>query len=440
MDFIATIGLIIGIAVMIVLTFRGHHIFVGSLTGGAIVILTNRINAVTALSEGYLPGLAGFIQSFLFMFLFGAILGQFMTESGAAKAIAYKVIDIFGKSRAILILVLVTVVLTYGGVSVFVVIFSVYPIALHLFKEADIPKRIIPACVNLGGGTFTMTCLPGTPALTNVIPTQYLGTTTTAAPVLGIICSIIMFTLGMFYLTWEARRLKGKGMTFVPGEGEVVGTLTDEERQTLPNFVLSILPILIIFVTNVSGPKLLGLNANYSVSLGLLLAVFYCYFVFRNRYTDVKGMITTGSQGAVMALVNTAAIVGFGGIVKIAPAFQNFVDFAAGLPFSPIVSMILGVNIVAGITGSSSGGLTIFYNTMAEKFMTESINPQVFHRISSIAAGCLDSLPHAGPNITFLNVTKLSYAEGYYPIFVITCIIPIITITIATILASLGVV
>lgn len=440
MDFIAAFGLIVGIAVMIVLTFRGHHIFVGSLTGGAIVILTNRINAVTALTEGYLTSLAGFVQSFLFMFLFGAILGQFMSESGAAKAIAYKVIDIFGKSRAILILVLVTAVLTYGGVSVFVVIFSVYPIALYLFKEADIPKRLIPGAVNLGGGTFTMTCLPGTPALTNVIPTQYLGTTTTAAPVLGIICGVTMFILGMLYLTWEAKRLKGKGMTFVAGEGEVIGSVSEEERKTLPSFFLSVLPIIIIFITNVSGPKLLGLNANFSVSLGLLLAVFYCYLVFRNRYTDVKGMITKGSQGAIMALVNTAAIVGFGGIVKIAPAFESFVNMAAGLPFSPIVSMILGVNIVAGITGSSSGGLTIFYNTMAEKFMADNINVQVFHRISSIAAGCLDSLPHAGPNITILNVTKLSYAEGYYPIFVITCVIPIITVTLATILATLGVV
>ena len=444
MSALGIIGLIVGIAVLIVLAYRGVHLMVTGLLAGLVVILTNGVDIWDTLVTGANAGtsfsmsMVGFIGSYFIMFAMGAILGEFMSKSGYAKSIAVKLVDIFGTKNSILVVLLATVLIAYGGVSVFVIVFAVYPIGLYVFKQANMSKKLMPGVLMLGAGTFVMTSLPGSPALTNVVPTTYLGTTTWAAPVLGLILSALMFVLGYVYLLWEGKRLQAKGEGFVAGPNDVVEEITEETRKNLPNFFLSILPIILIFVVQIIGTKF-GLNATYAVSLGMLIATIFIAATAWNRVENKLECINKGTNGSIGALINTASIVGFGGVVKAVPAFGAFTSFALSLPFAPIISATLATAIIAGITTSSSGGLTMFMNMMAESYIAQGVNPEILHRLCAVAAGTLDSLPHAGPNVTMLMVMGLTYKDSYKYMFVITCIIPAIATVAGILLAAMGI-
>lgn len=438
MNLIGAIGLLVGLAVLIILTYRGMNVIPVSLIASLIVILTNNADIWGVLSGDYAVSMKNFVGNYLIMFFLGSLLGEVLSLSGAARSIAYKLADVFGSKRSILIVVLASAILSYGGVSVFVIVFSVYPLTLFLFSEADIPKKLIPATILLGAGTFTMTALPGTPALTNIIPTNYLGTTPTAAPVIGVLASIVMFTVGYLYLTNRAKKYKEMGLHFVPGKNDRLEKLSDEEIANLPHWFISILPILSIFAVIFA---LRGrVDSVFAVCIALFIGVALGYTFFWKKIDEKLEVINKSASGSVSALLNTATIVGFGGAVRAVPAFQSFVNFALGLSFNPLISAVLAVNVIAGIIGSSTGGITIFMEAMAEHYLAMGINPQVFHRICSIAAGVLDSLPHAGPNITFLAVTNLTYKEAYTHMFVITCLVPFTGVVSAILFSLLGLV
>ncbi len=438
---VGILGLLVSIGLLIVLAFKGYNVIPVSIFVSIIAIVTNNLHIWDVLSGGYAQSMTGFVGNFLIMFFLGALFGEVLSKSGAARSVALKLVDVFGAKRCILIVVLASAILSYGGVSVFVIVFSVYPIALVLFKEADSPRRLIPGCMMLGAGSFTMTTLPGSPALTNVVPTQFLGTTITAAPLMGIIAGTVMFASGYFiFITYE-KRLRAKGEHFTLSPKETMVDLTEEEIKALPKFGLSIIPIIAI-VAIIFGERMLGigLDSIFTVCIALFAGVILTYMMFGKRIPEVKLHLDNAASGSVMALMNTASIVGFGGAIKATPAFQAFVNFALNLTFPAVVSAAVAVNIIAGITGSSSGGITIFMESMAQGFLDQGVNPQALHRITAIAAGVLDSLPHAGPNVTMLAVTKLTFKEGYPGIFLATCVVPLIGLCTALILYSLGIV
>lgn len=434
------IGLLIALAILVVMVFKGYHVLPVSLFASLVIFLFNRFDIWPGFMEGYAPAMTGFIANYLIMFLLGSLVGELLSKSGAASSIAEKFTQVFGAKHALLIVVLSSVILSYGGVSVFVIIFSIYPIALVLFQEANIPKRVIPGAIMLGAGSFTMTTLPGTPALTNIIPTKYLGTTTTAAPMLGAICALIMFTVGMLIFTAYIKKLKANGEVFALGEKDKAIGLSDVNMDDLPPFGLSVIPIVAI-VGTILGIRFSGIEIDsvYSVVIALLLGSILTFLLFRKRLTEPKEALRTASEGSISAIMNTSSIVGFGGAIRLVPAFQQFVAFATSLSFHPLISAALAVNIIAGITGSSSAGITIFMDSMAQNFLSMGIEPQLLHRIGAMAAGVLDSLPHAGPNVTFLMVTGLTFKEGYPGIFFATCVVPLIGLICALILAFMGV-
>lgn len=441
MQAIGVFGLIIALLILVLLVFKGYHVLPITLLASLIVFIMNGVDIWPSFMEGYMPALTGFVGNYLVMFLFGSLVGELLSKCGAATAIALKLAKVFGAKRALLIVILSSIILSYGGVAVFVIIFSIYPIALVLFQQADLPKRLIPGAIMLGAGSFTMTTLPGTPALTNIIPTKYLGTATTAAPTIGIICSIVMLITGYLILTAYGKKMVANGEHFVAGEKDKIKELSQEEICNLPGFVVSVIPIVVI-IGIILGVRFAGIEIDsvYSVVLALAAGCLVTLVLFWNKIEGKKESLTISSQGSINAIMNTASVVGFGGAIKLAPAFQAFVNFATGLTFHPLISAALAVNIIAGITGSSSAGITIFMETMSQNFLQMGVNPDVLHRISSMAAGVLDSLPHAGPNVTFLMVTNLSYREGYPGIFISTCIVPFIGLCVALVLAFMGIV
>lgn len=438
---LGVIGLLAAIAILIVFVFKGYHVLPVSLFAAMVAIVTNNADIWKVLTEGYTTSLKNFVGNYIIMFFLGALVGEILQKSGAARTIGVKLSLVFGSKRALLIIILTSALLSYGGVSVFVIVFSIYPIALFLFKEADVPKRLIPGAVMLGAGSFTMTALPGSPALTNIIPTTYLGTTSTAAPILGIAASVTMFITGYFFLSIYEKKMKANGEHFVPGPNDVVKELSTEEIKALPSFGLSMIPLIFI-IGIILGERFLkiGLPSTFTVIIALFAGALVGYLLFWNRIEDRKETLSTSGNGSIRAILNTASVVGLGGAIRMVPAFQSFVTFATSTSLPTLVATAFAVNVVAAITGSSSAGITIFMESMANGFLATGVNPQVLHRIAAISAGVLDSLPHAGPNVTFLAVTGLTFKEGYFGIFIATCIVPFCGLLVALILASFGVV
>ncbi len=236
---LGVVGVLISIALVIYLAFKGWSIIPASLLCSLVVIITNNAEIWPSISGSYADGFKYFIGAFFLIFFFGSLFGKAMGDSGSANSISYKLLRVFGAKRALLVLILSTATLTYGGVSVFVVVFTIYPIAAVLFKEADLPKRLIVGAIALGAGTFTMTALPGTPAIQNLIPAQVLGTPATAAPVLGIVASVIMFGLGFWYLSWQSNVAKRNEEHFIPGPNDDMDKMSLVDPSLLPDWRLA---------------------------------------------------------------------------------------------------------------------------------------------------------------------------------------------------------
>ena len=433
---LGVVGVLISIALVIYLAFKGWSIIPASLLCSLVVIITNDAEIWPSISGSYADGFKYFIGAFFLIFFFGSLFGKAMGDSGSANSISYKLLRVFGAKRALLVLILSTATLTYGGVSVFVVVFTIYPIAAVLFKEADLPKRLIVGAIALGAGTFTMTALPGTPAIQNLIPAQVLGTPATAAPILGIVASVIMFGLGFWYLSWQSNVAKRNEEHFIPGPNDDMDKMSLVDPSLLPDWKLALLPLVSVIGLIVI---LKNLNPIYAVTIALATGTLLTYILFWKRIGNPLRTLNDGISQSVMPLLNTAAIVGFGFVVKGVVAFQSFVDFAFSLPMPPLVSAACAVNLMAGITGSASGGLTIFMKTMGPAYMEMGLAPDVLHRICSVASGGLDSLPHSGAVITLLMVMGVTHREGYKDLGVVTVAFPIVATIVIILLAMMGV-
>lgn len=427
------LGIILGLVVLMGLAYLGYSIIWVAPLAAGVVAWTGGFDLLEAYTGVYMSGLVSFLQSWFPVFMLSSIFGKLMEDTGMAKSIAVNLSRIIGKNRAILGVVLSGAVLTYGGISLFVVVFAIYPLALSLFREANIPRRLIPATIALGAFTFTMTALPGTPQIQNLIPTKFFFTTPTAAPIMGIAAAIIMFFGGYFYLMWRQKTLLAKGESFVEPEDSKVLEVSGD----LPNVLLSLLPLLSVLLT---------LNfLEWHIVVSLLFGVFSILILNlpRIKRIGVINSINEGAKGSVTAIMNTSAAVGFGTVVQAVPGFASLTAALMSIPGNPLVSLAVAVNLLAGATGSASGGMGIALEALGEQYyllsQTSGISPEAFHRVASIASGGLDVLPHNGAVLTLLTITGLTHKESYLDIAVVAILIPTVSVIAAIILASLGI-
>jgi H+/gluconate symporter-like permease len=428
------IGVIVALAVLIYLALRGVSILIISVICAGIVAVTNGISLNTALTGTYMQGLGGFLQQFFLLFLFGAMFGKIMGDSGAATSVAYMLSRKLGAGRALLITVAACAILSYGGVNIFILIFTVYHLGLHLMKQANLPKRLLVGAFALGGGTFTMTALPGTPSVQNLIPAQALGTPATAAPELGIPAAVVMFGLGYWYLAWQTRKARRAGEGFVPGPADP-HVDDDSYLRDLPHWALSLLPLGIVLglviATRNMQPQLAWVNV--ALVAGCVAGVA----LFSKRFKGIVAMLGAGAANSALPILNTSAVIGFGTVVSTVTAFKDFSSFIASIHMPPLLSASIVVNVMAGLMGSASGGLRVFAQTMAQHYVSLGVDPALLHRISTLASGGLDSLPHNGVVITMLMVMGMTHREGYKEIFVETVLVPIAGLAVALAIASL---
>ncbi len=443
---ISAIGLIGALALLIWMTVRGVNILIAGPVAAAVVALTSGLAWLPPLAAAgapdfatsYMAGFTGFFADWFFMFLLGAIFGEVMGASGAAASVAHWIVEKFGIRHAVAAVVAACAILTYGGVSVFIVAFSVYPLAVSLYREANLPRRFIPAALCFGSVTFTMTSA-GSPEIQNLIPMQYLGTTAYAGWQVSLVVAVLMAVLGFIWLQWMVSRAVTRGETFA-------GRDTDdavEEGRALPNPLLCLLPLVAVLGVFMifQYPQRLGpisaIMPEQSLDKWALVAALGAGTIIallvglRDRM-KMPAAFSRGATGAVVAITNTCAVVGFGAVAALSPAFQQALEIVQNLPGDPLIGAAIAVTVIAGLTGSASGGQSIALPLIAPHYLDAGASAEELHRTVAIASGALDSLPHNGYVVTTIRaICGETHADAYGPVGALTVIVPGIGLVVA---------
>ncbi|CAG9221082.1 GntP family permease [Burkholderia vietnamiensis] len=440
------------LAFLMFAAYRGYSVILfAPIAALGAVLLTEPAAVAPVFSGIFMEKMVGFVKLYFPVFMLGAVFGKVIELSGFSESIVHAAIRYIGRSRANAVIVVVCALLTYGGVSLFVVVFAVYPFAAELYRQSNIPKRLMPGAIALGAFSFTMDSLPGTPQIQNIIPTTFFKTTAWAAPALGTIGSLFIIVVGLTYLEWRRRSAMAKG------EGYGTSLVNEPERveaTALPHPALAILPLILVGVSNFAFTKLIpqwygaasytvapdvlpGVHAPVTTSIKTVVAIWSVeaalllgiVLVILTAFKRVSGRFAVGSKaavgGALLAAMNTASEYGFGGVIAGLPGFLVVSDALKSIP-NPLVNAAVSVSSLAGITGSASGGMSIALAAMSDLFIkgaqAANIPLEVLHRVVAMASGGMDTLPHNGAVITLLAVTGLTHRESYRDIFAVTVI------------------
>jgi H+/gluconate symporter-like permease len=460
------LGIVLSLVLLIFVAYRGYSVIFYAPIFALMAASAQGFPIMPTYTELFMVKAVTYIKNFFPVFMLGAVFGKIMEESGMAKSIAHTIIQHLGPKHAILSTVLAAAILTYGGVSMFVVVFAVYPFAAALFKEADIPKTLVPATIVLGAFTFTMDSLPGSPQIQNIIPSTFLGTSVYSGPIVGTFVAIIMFSTGLMWLLYRAKTAKANK------QGYGVHTLNEPKASEirLPAWQLSILPLAIVLVINYVGnnvvqwdpnllapiaalniplmtPAVKNVASTWSLIIGLVCAIAVAAGIGWRRMP--KGSLGTavnlGVVGSLLAIMNVASEVGYGNVIAALPGFKTIAGALLNITVGgyPLVSEAITINILSGITGSASGGMSIALDLFAKHWLdwaaAVKMSPDVLHRIASIASGGLDTGPHNGAIITLLAVCGMTHRQSYPDIFAMTILKTIMVIVAIAFYSLLGI-
>jgi H+/gluconate symporter-like permease len=459
------IGILIGLGILIALAFRGWSVLLLAPAAALLAALFAGEPLLAHWTQTFMGSAARFLAQFFPLFLLGALFGKLMEDSGSVTAIADAMMRQLGERRAILAVVLAGALVTYGGVSLFVAFFVLAPMAQAVFRSAGIPRRLMPAAIVLGTSTFTMSALPGTPSIQNAIPMPFFGTTPFAAPGLGILASVVMLVFGLWWLAREERAARQAGEGFGEGAVPSMERLVDDEllreRATTarefdpaeiahghaadarPSAALAGLPLIVVIVVNLAmslvilpsrdfaflseprfGPtSLSSVSGVWSVVTALACAIAAAVAINYRRLSTLRQTMDAGANASVLPAVSVASLVGFGAVVAAMPAFAVVRDWVLGIGGGPLVSLAVSTNVLAALTGSASGGLTIALDTLGSTYMARAaeigLDPALLHRVAVIGSGTLDSLPHNGAVVTLLAVCGSTHRESYRDIVIV---------------------
>lgn len=432
---LSLLGILLGLVLLIVLAYKGHSIIWVAPVCAAIVAIFGGLNVLQTYLNEYIGGTAGYIISWFPAFFLGAVYGKIMDVTGSARSLANKIIALIGPRFAILAVIIPCLLMTYGGISLFVVVFVIYPMGYAIYREANLPRTLLPGAIAFGAFGITMTCIPGTPQIQNIIPTTYYGTTATAAPLMGLVAALLIAIPGYLYLEWRAKNARKNGLTFIedPKHAESAAATKEQPKwHWLCGLVPLIVVVLMLNVLPVVLKKhgLADWSTNQAIVVALLGGVVLSCLMNIHQAKSLLPAINEGANGSLSAIMNTACAVGFGSIVKIVPGFVLLKNAMLNMPGSILFSEAVAVNVLAGSTGSASGGMSIALEALGPQYLAKAaeigMNPELLHRIASIASGGLDTLPHNGAVLTLLAVSNCTHKESYIDVFVTSCLIPVI--------------
>lgn len=432
---ISLVGIVVGLCLLICLAYRGHSIIWVAPVCAVMVAIFGGLNILDAYLGDYLKGAADYIVSWFPAFFLGAIYGKLMDATGSARSLANKLVSLIGPRFALLAVVLPCLLMTYGGISLFVVVFVIYPMGYAIYREANLPRTLLPGAIAYGAFGITMTAIPGSPQIQNLIPTEYYGTTAMAAPLLSVVAAVLIAIPGYIYLDWRIRCARKKGLCFVEDEKHSDRV---ENTDALPSWhwLSGLLPLVVVVLMLNVLPKLLEKaeivkwSSSQAIVVALLGGIAMTCLMNLKQMKSLLAAINEGANGSLSAIMNTACAVGFGSVVKAVPGFALLKGAMLNMPGSILFSEAVAVNVLAGATGSASGGMSIALEALAPQYLAKAaeigMNPEYLHRIASLASGGLDTLPHNGAVLTLLAVSHCSHKESYLDVCVTSCIIPVV--------------
>ncbi|PJO49917.1 GntP family permease [Brucella pituitosa] len=472
------LGILMGLSLLMWFAYRGWSVLLLSPVAALLAALISGEPLLANWTSTFMTGTASFVARWFPLFLLGGIFGKLMDDSGSITAIAQYMTERLGVKRTMLSVVLASAVVTYGGVSVFVAFFVLVPMAREMFKAANIPARLMPAAIGLGAFTFTMSAMPGTPSTNNAIPMPYFGTTTFAAPGLGIIASLITLAFGMWWLQRAEAKARAAGENYVDDVGDIEITEKAREQSTLsgdfdpaeldkgartdqqPPFFLALLPLLVVIFVNFLMALIIlpridfsfleqqpwGIDVSSSIGLWAVLialaaAIITLIAVNFSRLRAIRESLDAGANSSVLPILTIASLVGFGAVVAAMPAFSLVRDAVLEVPGGPLVSLVVAMNALAALTGTASGGMAIALNALGEQYMQLAveygINPELMHRLTVISAGTLDALPHNGTVLLLLQISRQTHSSSYLDMVMTVIVGVIISLVAVFVLGSM---
>jgi H+/gluconate symporter-like permease len=469
------LSIIVSLGLLMFLAYRGMSVLILAPAMALLAVLLNGDfqTLLPVYTQVFMKAMGGYLIQYFPLFLLGSVFGRLMESTGYALSLANTITEKLGTRRALLAVVLACALLTYGGVSLFVVAFMMFPIGKSLFERAHISNNLLPGAIALGAFTFTMTALPGTPSVQNSIPSPFFGTDAFAAPGLGIIGSLLMASLGVWWLTRQSKRHEyvtplSPTSPASPGPTESLSptpTISPGSAVRPIPFTAALFPILLMAGTNLLMAKWwfpswqpeFVKNAGYGLSSltsvaglwaiisALSFGVLYLYVVqvLRARaFAQANDALNEGAKGSMLPILNTASEVGYGSVIASLSGFFLIREFVLSIaPGNPLVSEAVAVNVLAGITGSASGGMSIALQTLGADYLARAvelgISPELLHRIAVMASGCMDTLPHNGAVITLLGICQLTHRQAYSHVAMVTLVFPLLTLVVVLILATL---
>jgi H+/gluconate symporter-like permease len=459
------IGILVGLALLIWFAFRGWSVLLLAPAAALVAALFGNEPLLANWTQVFMGSAARFLAQFFPIFLLGAVFGKLMDDSGSVSAVADFLIKTLGQRQAMLAVVIAGAVVTYGGVSLFVAFFVLVPMAQALFRSSAIPRRLIPAAIVLGTSTFTMSALPGTPSIQNAIPMPFFGTTPFAAPGLGVIASIVMFGFGLWWLRRAERYARGAGESYGTDESPSMNAAVDDEvlrerattarefdpaeikhgrhSQAAPSALVAALPLMVVVTVNLlmslvvlprldfsfladqrwGSTSISALAGVWSVIVALAAAIATVILFNRARLPALRQSMDAGANASVLPALSVASLVGFGAVIAGLPAFTIVRDWVLAIEGGPLVSLAVATNVLAALTGSASGGLTIALDALGPTYMAiasqTGISPALMHRVAVIGSGTLDILPHNGAVVTLLAICGLTHRDSYFDIVMV---------------------
>jgi H+/gluconate symporter-like permease len=459
------LGIFVGLLLLVWFAFRGWSVLLLAPVAALVAAAFGGEPLLANWTQIFMGSAARFLAQFFPLFLLGAVFGKLMEDCGAVTSVAQFMTKTLGARRVMLSVVLAGALVTYGGVSLFVAFFVLVPMAQMLFRTAAIPRRLMPAAIILGTSTFTMSALPGTPSIQNAIPMPFFGTTPFAAPGLGIIAAIIMLGFGLWWLARAeaAARRKGEGFgeaALVAADAAASGEKLRERATTarefdpaeinrgrrsdvLPSITAAGAPLIVVVLVNLAmslvilprldtyylaqerfgATSITSVAGVWSVVVALAAAIAAVVALNWPRLPALRESMDAGANASVLPALSVASLVGFGAVIAELPAFAVVRDWVLSIEGGPLVSLAVATNVLAALTGSASGGLTIALDALGQTYMSiaaqTGIAPALMHRVAVIGSGTLDILPHNGAVVTLLAICGATHRESYFDIVMV---------------------
>ncbi len=439
MEWIGVIGIVAGLVFFVIAAMKGWNVLVTSLVTAVIIAATNGMdimNAMVGSEKSYVTGLAGFVQKNLLIFMGGAIMGEFMDKSGAAKSIAKAIMGKVGTKSPYLVLLgiaAIGAILTYAGISMFVAMFALIPLARPMFKECNIPWHLFCAAWTLGACSFTMAMIPGVPAVAWINAANGCGVSMTAAPIMGIVGSVIAIAVSCLYIKFALKRAQAKGEVYVADENE---TAEASEEKAIPSLGVSLLPLVLLIAIIIIGSQLGVANIVY---IAMVAAIIVSMIVFNKYISSQRDVLGNGAKSALGPAVFTSAAVGVGTVAAAAVGFQIIQGAIFNMPGGTYVSAATLAAALGGIMGSGSGAVGIIATNFLDPYLATGADPAALAKIIATSATIGGALPNSGAMFGMLAAMGLNHANSYKHIAAISIGAGLCALVVMIIMAMVGI-